>query len=230
MNKSSERTKSRIIRAAAETFSAQGFRATTVREICGKAGANVAAINYHFGSKEKLYIETYRHVFADSDVLRLTRQPLRVRSHREWRQAWLRFSRALIDQITSPRLTHIWQCRMFSRERSEPSVVLPLLLEEFFLPIRTRVDELLRLGLAPNVDATTLLTWNVSVIAQCTVYAQREPPWDSLLIPQKMARAQWVTRVATHVVDGITGRLRFRGAAPCSATPPRRAAMERPRP
>ena len=41
-------------------------RDATVAEICRKAKANVAAINYHFGSKEKLYVESWRHSFERS--------------------------------------------------------------------------------------------------------------------------------------------------------------------
>lgn len=46
--------KQRIIDAAAEVFALKGFEATTVREITDAAGANVAAVNYHFGSKAGL--------------------------------------------------------------------------------------------------------------------------------------------------------------------------------
>ncbi|WP_415712780.1 TetR/AcrR family transcriptional regulator [Maridesulfovibrio sp.] len=48
-------TKERILEAASRVFCEKGFKATTVRDICAEAEANVAAINYHFGDKLKLY-------------------------------------------------------------------------------------------------------------------------------------------------------------------------------
>ena len=50
-------TKKRLIEAAGSLFADKGFKETTVRDICEQAGANVAAVNYHFGDKEKLYGE-----------------------------------------------------------------------------------------------------------------------------------------------------------------------------
>ncbi len=45
----------RLLWAAESLFGEKGFDGTSVREITQKAGCNVAAVNYHFGSKEKLY-------------------------------------------------------------------------------------------------------------------------------------------------------------------------------
>ncbi|MEO9144426.1 MAG: TetR family transcriptional regulator [Ginsengibacter sp.] len=44
-----------IIESAIKLFSNKGFEGTSVREIAADAGANVALINYYFGSKEKLF-------------------------------------------------------------------------------------------------------------------------------------------------------------------------------
>ena len=50
-------TRERLLRAAARLFAAQGFARVTVRDICAEAGANVSAVNYHFGDKRTLYDE-----------------------------------------------------------------------------------------------------------------------------------------------------------------------------
>ncbi len=50
----------RILDAAELLFTEQGFEATTLRQITGAAGVNLAAVNYHFGSKEALIREVFR--------------------------------------------------------------------------------------------------------------------------------------------------------------------------
>ena len=51
----------RLLDVAGQKFAEKGFDATNVREITEAAGMNVASVNYHFGSKEELYIEAVRH-------------------------------------------------------------------------------------------------------------------------------------------------------------------------
>jgi len=48
-------TADRILDAALDAFAEHGYRGTSVRTIAAAAGANVAAINYHWGSKERLW-------------------------------------------------------------------------------------------------------------------------------------------------------------------------------
>lgn len=54
-------TRTRVLEAACAAFAEKGFRDATVAEICRTAKANIAAVNYHFGSKENLYVEAWRH-------------------------------------------------------------------------------------------------------------------------------------------------------------------------
>jgi AcrR family transcriptional regulator len=60
--KNGQKTKERILEVAADLFANQGFYKTTVEEISRRARCNIAAINYHFGSKANLYTETWRYI------------------------------------------------------------------------------------------------------------------------------------------------------------------------
>jgi len=51
----SQDTKSRILDAAEHLFMEHGFEATSLRQLTSQAGVNLAAVNYHFGSKEDLF-------------------------------------------------------------------------------------------------------------------------------------------------------------------------------
>ena len=60
------RTKKSLLAAASNFCAEKGYRDATIAEICERAKANVAAVNYHFGDKETLYIEAWRHSFSNS--------------------------------------------------------------------------------------------------------------------------------------------------------------------
>ena len=58
--------KVRLLESACEVFADKGYRDATVAEICECAGANIAAVNYYFGSKDTLYVEAWRLSFQRS--------------------------------------------------------------------------------------------------------------------------------------------------------------------
>ncbi len=66
-------TKERLLDAAERLFAARGFDGTSLREVTAEAGANVAAIHYHFGSKEELLRAVLSRIVApvNSERLRL---------------------------------------------------------------------------------------------------------------------------------------------------------------
>jgi TetR/AcrR family transcriptional regulator, regulator of cefoperazone and chloramphenicol sensitivity len=51
----------RLLDVAEKLFSERGFADTSVRDITAEANCNVAAVNYHFGGKENLYTDVWRH-------------------------------------------------------------------------------------------------------------------------------------------------------------------------
>ena len=60
-------TKARILEAAGNVFAQKGFEAGTVREICQLADVNLAAINYHFGDKRRLYLAAVSHAYSSRE-------------------------------------------------------------------------------------------------------------------------------------------------------------------
>jgi AcrR family transcriptional regulator len=58
-----QETRKNLLAAAGEVFAEKGFWEATHADICGKANANTAAVNYHFGSKENLYVEAWKYSF-----------------------------------------------------------------------------------------------------------------------------------------------------------------------
>jgi AcrR family transcriptional regulator len=66
-----EKTKTRIRNVAEEMFATHGIGGVTTRALAEKAGANMAAVNYHFGGKDNLAIEVFRDVAYRSMKRRL---------------------------------------------------------------------------------------------------------------------------------------------------------------
>ena len=56
---SSDRTRSAILAAAEKLYADRGFGDVTLRDIVAEANVNLAAVNYHFGSKERLLEELF---------------------------------------------------------------------------------------------------------------------------------------------------------------------------
>lgn len=66
-------TLARILTAAEKLFAENGYDGTTLRQITQSAKVNLAAVNYHHGDKESLYLEIVRHRIQPLNQIRLAR-------------------------------------------------------------------------------------------------------------------------------------------------------------
>lgn len=64
-------TKERILEAAETLFAQHGFAGTSLRQVTRHAAVNLAAVNYHFGSKENLINEVFRRRMDEMSQARL---------------------------------------------------------------------------------------------------------------------------------------------------------------
>lgn len=61
----------RLVEAGERLFCERGFNETSVRDIAAAAGCNVASVNYHFGGKDKLYVEVWHRTLVSIRQARL---------------------------------------------------------------------------------------------------------------------------------------------------------------
>ncbi|HAI45642.1 MAG TPA: TetR/AcrR family transcriptional regulator, partial [Stenotrophomonas sp.] len=74
-------TKDRILGAAEELFAQHGFAGTSLRQVTSQADVNIAAVNYHFGSKENLVNEVFRRRMDEMTAARLAQLEAARREH-----------------------------------------------------------------------------------------------------------------------------------------------------
>jgi AcrR family transcriptional regulator len=74
-------TKDRILGAAEELFAQHGFAGTSLRQVTTRADVNIAAVNYHFGSKENLVNEVFRRRMDEMSARRLAQLKAALQQH-----------------------------------------------------------------------------------------------------------------------------------------------------
>lgn len=124
-------TRARLLEAAGQVFAERGFHQTTVREICERANANVAAVNYYFRGKEDLYTEVLK---SWAEVAFAKYPPLLGLSSdappEERLRAFIRsFLSRLLDQGRPA-----WHGRIIAREMADPSPAFETIISTFFAP------------------------------------------------------------------------------------------------
>ena len=144
-------TRERLLRAAIGVFAEHGFHHASTREICRRAGANSAAIHYHFGDKASLYREAFRFALGgDRNLPPLTDLPPRM--------ALRRFYLGLLAPLAGHSLEQEL-IRLHAREEVDPSGVLGDTLACALRPRHARLTALLvrALGLpAADVEVERL--------------------------------------------------------------------------
>jgi AcrR family transcriptional regulator len=158
-------TKARLLEAAGEEFADKGFELARVRTICDRAGANLAAVNYHFGDKEHLYMEVLREAHRcglDDESQRFdpTMGPAEL----------LRtFIHHFLARVMAMNRPQEWQHRLMLREMLAPTPFSEVLVREVIRPRFERIKSLMR-SICPEADERRLHALVFSVIGQCLHY------------------------------------------------------------
>ena len=200
-------TKDRLLTAAAELFAERGFHRTTVRDIAARARVNVAAGNYHYGSKRALYLAVLRAQFAD------VRATLRARGAAVPEGELRGLSRRQLAALLRTRLNVMLDLligpppglhgTLMHREMCDPSEALPVIVDEFILPMFGEMRAIVA-RLAPGTERRALERCVFSVVAQALFYRFTMPAMLRILgvpaYPRGLAR-----ELAGHITEFSLG-------------------------
>jgi TetR/AcrR family transcriptional regulator, regulator of cefoperazone and chloramphenicol sensitivity len=158
-------TRMRLLEAAGAEFAANGFECARIRRICERAGANVSAVNYHFGDKSELYVAAVLHAHKcgssadddDSSSLAPAAEQLRC------------FIYHFLTRVLAVDAPDDWRQQLMLREMLNPTRGFESLKGELIRPRFLRLQGILR-QLCPAVDDRKLNALCFSVIGQCFHY------------------------------------------------------------
>jgi AcrR family transcriptional regulator len=191
-----ELTQDKLIDAAGHVFAERGYHATTVREICKRAGANVAAVNYHFGDKQGLYTAVLKHSVRASKVEMIQNALNQQAPPEEILRSVIRLRLQNAVRADLPD----WHFRLMIHEFAQPSPVLSRVINEVSLPIYERMLEIVgRIsGLPPHNEKTRLCVY--SLMGQVFLYVLQRP-FLARVWPELKMNPEQVERIADHIAD-----------------------------
>jgi AcrR family transcriptional regulator len=168
-------TKTRLLEAAGEEFALRGYQGATIRSIIRRAGANVAAVNYHFRDKEGLYVqavlEAHRGcISGEPDVPPDASPEELLRAH----------IRHFLSNVLAVGRDDHWHYRLMMRELLQPSPASEVLVRENVRPKFERLCVIIR-RLRPDLDGRKLTATVFSVVGQCLHYKMARPIAERLV-------------------------------------------------
>lgn len=189
----------RLLDAALAEFADRGYDSVSIRDICKRAGMNVAAVNYHFRDKETLYIETARlaHTCAN-------------RPFPEWPADMLpeerlrRFIRGMATQMFLP--TSPAAMKFMMREMAQPGKAARVIVDEFIRPMAFSLRAILA-AMFPDLPPEKLLMITFSIIGQILFYRMNRPIAELIFGVESVAALN-LDMVVEHITNFTLAALR----------------------
>jgi AcrR family transcriptional regulator len=195
-----EDTRRRLLEAAGPLFAERGFDGVSVRDIIGSplfkgARPSPAAVNYHFRSKEELYVETVRHAAQScAAAVPIPDWPPEVPPRERLRS----FVGAFLARLLGPDVL-AWHRALIMREVSQPRHgACEELVREFIRPSFEKLQGVLRDLTPPGTPAERLHLIGGSIVGQCLHYHHCRHVLPLLLGPRE-ARALDAEWLAEHI-------------------------------
>ena len=189
--------RNRILDAAGAIFADKGFNRTTVRDICQRAGVNLAAVNYYFGDKQRLYLETVTlaHQMRSEEVP-LPKWADGTPAEEKLRAFVATIMARMVGLDAAP-----WQTRLLTREVIHPTDACTELVKDYFRPQMDVLLGILDEILPPDVSCHRRQQVAFSILGQCLLYRVAGEV-VSLMVPEDELKSHYtVEELAEHIAE-----------------------------
>lgn len=192
-------TRATILQVAGRLFAEHGYADTTSKAICKAARTNIAAVNYHFGGRDRLYVEVlrevHRHLITLDFIRHLADSRLPAREKLE------RFIDGVCGNLAD---VEQWQTRLWARELLAPSPHLPEILRSEALPKFDALRRILAdvLGLPPKNAVVARSALGVMAPFLVLLLVNRSLPG-----PARIIRRSTPQQLAAHMKIYVSGGL-----------------------
>lgn len=159
-SRQSAETRDKILEAASRLFAENGYRGTTIERIIRSAGVNIAAVNYHFGGKENLYKQTWRH--AHDRLMAAVPPDGGVPADRPPEERLRGRIRAGLERAL---LGDAIELKIIRNEMANPTGLLQQVIDDAIRPVRQATQALLRELLGTQATSLDVELCEVNLIA-----------------------------------------------------------------
>ena len=159
-------TRERILDTAEVLFAQKGYRAVSVREITSAAECNLAAVNYHFGNKENLYLEVFRSRWVPRAIR--VRESFRKSLARQGSLSEAKVVRALAQAFVDGPLSddeRLRHSQLMTREMTQPTKAFKHVAEQVIQPFFKEVSDQLDSVISNKVGEEQMLLNIFSIFA-----------------------------------------------------------------
>jgi AcrR family transcriptional regulator len=179
-------TRERILSAALSVFAEHGFERATLREITKRAGANIAAVNYHFRSKSDLFKEMVQRFFGPVNDARVAAVDRCIAGLTSGETSLDRVITAMVEPLVAlsrdaergrPLL------RIMLQMRGLPRADTMMIMATAFDPVHDRMIEALAVAL-PHFRREELI-WRYDLSRGAILHTLADPTQISRRLPKK---------------------------------------------
>jgi AcrR family transcriptional regulator len=194
-------TKQRVLEAAEELFATSGYDGTSVEEITRRAKANRAAVSFHFGGKERLYIEAVKYAHRNCiQGAPFPEWPTNTSATERLRG----FIRTMIARMTAD--ISAASAQLMMREMVQPTAACEEVVQEYIRPMASVLIGILDEMLPAEMSQRKRYLLGFSIVAQCLFYKTNRPIAAKLIGEDEFKKLD-VETLSNHVTEASLGMI-----------------------